>query len=91
MLDKLEQIYAQSERELDQAASTEALEAWYRQVLGRRGAVTQLTRQVGQLEPEERPAFGKRVNVIKTELEAADLARDLPHLGRHGLPGLPQP
>jgi hypothetical protein len=50
---------------LQQAASSEELEVWYRSTLGRKGRVTLLTRQVGQLSPEERPEFGRQVNVVK--------------------------
>jgi phenylalanyl-tRNA synthetase alpha chain len=34
-----------------------------------------MTRQVGQLNPEERPAFGQRVNQVKEELAAAHQQR----------------
>jgi phenylalanyl-tRNA synthetase alpha chain len=68
MLDKLEQIYAQSLDELQKIASTSGLEAWYKETLGRKGQVILMTRQVGALSPEERPAFGRRVNEIKQEL-----------------------
>jgi phenylalanyl-tRNA synthetase alpha chain len=56
---------------LQQAASSEELEVWYRSTLGRKGRVTLLTRQVGQLSPEERPEFGRQVNVVKKALESA--------------------
>jgi phenylalanyl-tRNA synthetase alpha chain len=39
--------------------------------LGRKGSVYLLTRQIGQVDPADRPAFGKRINEIKTALEAA--------------------
>ncbi|MCI0393589.1 MAG: phenylalanine--tRNA ligase subunit alpha [Chloroflexi bacterium] len=75
MLEQLDQLYRESLETLRAAGSTAGLEAWYRQALGRKGQVTLITRQVGQLSPEERPAFGKRVNEIKNELEAAYEAR----------------
>lgn len=68
MLDKLEQIYAQSLDELQKIASTSGLEAWYRETLGRKGQVIRMTREVGRLSQEERPIFGRRVNEIKQEL-----------------------
>jgi phenylalanyl-tRNA synthetase alpha chain len=55
-------------RRIDSVAD---LEAWYKDTLGRKGTVNLLTRKVGQLTPEERPAFGRRVNEVKNELEEA--------------------
>jgi phenylalanyl-tRNA synthetase alpha chain len=75
MLDHLEQVYEAAKAGLKQAESAAALEAWHRQVLGRKGEVTLLTRQVGEQDAATRPAFGKRVNEIKRELETAYEAR----------------
>lgn len=71
MTAQVEQQYAESLQKLKQVKSTAVLETWYRETLGRKGSITLLTRQVGQLRPEERPAFGRRVNEVKKELEAA--------------------
>ena len=71
MLEELEQIYAQSLETLQNVTSPAALEAWHKETLGRKGRVTLMTRQVGQLSPEERPAFGRRVNEAKKELAEA--------------------
>lgn len=71
MLEELNDTYQRSLEKLQNARTSETIEAWYRQTLGRKGDVTQLTRQVGQLSPEDRPAFGKRVNEVKKELETA--------------------
>ncbi len=71
MLEELNLIYGQALGSLHEIATREDLEAWYREALGRKGRVTQMTRQVGQLEPEQRPVFGQRVNEIKQELQAA--------------------
>ena len=76
MLEQLEQLYERSLAELKQASSTEALEAWYRSTLGRKGEVQLQTRKVGQLPPEERPVFGRRVNEIKQHLEQAYRERE---------------
>jgi phenylalanyl-tRNA synthetase alpha chain len=67
----LDLIYAESIEELEAAEDTAALEEWYRATLSRKGRVNLLTRQLGQLSPEERPAFGKRLNLIKQDLQAA--------------------
>ena len=71
MLEEINLIFTQSQDALDDAKSTEALEAWYRETLSRKGRITVMTRQVGKLSPEERPVFGKRINEIKKELEGA--------------------
>lgn len=67
----LEDIYAESLARLQTAHSGENLETWYRETLGRKGRVYLLTRQMGHLSAEERPVFGKRLNEIKQELQAA--------------------
>jgi phenylalanyl-tRNA synthetase alpha chain len=71
MLQELNRIVQNSLDSLRKLDNLEGLENWYRQTLGRKGEVTLMTRQVGQLDPEQRPIFGKRVNEIKAELESA--------------------
>jgi phenylalanyl-tRNA synthetase alpha chain len=75
MLDQLESLYKASLDKLEDVDSTAVLETWYRETLGRKGSIYLLTRQVGQLSADERPLFGKRINVVKSELEAAYQAR----------------
>ena len=75
MLDQLESLYSASLAKLEDVDSTAVLETWYRETLGRKGSIYLLTRQVGQLSAEERPIFGKRINVVKSELEAAYQSR----------------
>jgi phenylalanyl-tRNA synthetase alpha chain len=60
---------------LDAAEDEEALEQWYRSYLGRKGALTDLLRSVGDLPSEERPAAGRRANELKQTLQAAYDAR----------------
>ncbi len=67
----LGQLAAEALVELEAAADSKALESWYAAYLGRKGQVTQVVRRVGELPPEERPAFGQRANEMKRELEAA--------------------
>ena len=71
MLEKVNHIYTQSLASLNEARDTATLEAWYKETLGKKGQITLLTRKVGSLTPEERPAFGRRVNAVKKDLEAA--------------------
>jgi phenylalanyl-tRNA synthetase alpha chain len=75
MLAQAEQLHQEALARLETAESTAALESWYRHTLGRKGSVYLLTRQVGQVDPADRPAFGKRINEIKTALETAYEAR----------------
>lgn len=75
MLEQLEKLYSDALAQLEAAENTAVLETWYRDTLGRKGAVYLMTRQVGQLSAEERPAFGKRINVVKNELQQAYDAR----------------
>jgi phenylalanyl-tRNA synthetase alpha chain len=71
MLEQLNQLRADALAELAGVDSKEELEDWYTQSIGRKGEVTLLLRRVGELPREERPAFGRRANEIKGELEAA--------------------
>lgn len=71
MLEQLEQHYQDALARLSEIQETPLLEAWFRDVLGRKGQMTQMARQVGQLDAEQRPAFGKRINEIKQSLQTA--------------------
>ncbi len=56
---------------LTRISDSQALDAWEKRLIGRKGAVTLMTRRVGELSKEERPVFGRRANEIKQELTAA--------------------
>ena len=71
MLTELENQYEAAAAALAAAEGREALAAWYRDTLGKKGNIYRLTRNLGALGPEERPAYGRRLNEIKAELEAA--------------------
>lgn len=71
MSSDLELTYSTALVSLEAAKTAEELDTWYRQNLGRKGQVYLLTRQVGQLDPQQRPAFGKRLNEVKKELQSA--------------------
>lgn len=71
MLAQLEKLYVESLEKLKQAREAAVLDAWYKDTLGRKGNIYLMTRKVGQLAAEDRPTFGKRMNAIKQELEAA--------------------
>ncbi len=71
MLNQLETLAKTAHTELEQVSDSQALDAWESQYIGRKGELTQMLRRVGELPREERPAFGKRANQLKQELEAA--------------------
>ncbi len=71
MLEELESKYKEATDALDAAEGRAALEAWYRDTLGKKGGIYLLTRNLGALSAEERPAYGRRLNEVKAELEAA--------------------
>jgi phenylalanyl-tRNA synthetase alpha chain len=71
MLEQLENLRIKARASLKGVTDSQALDAWEKQTIGRRGEVTLITRRVGELPKEERPAFGKRANEIKQELTAA--------------------
>lgn len=71
MLDQLETLAQTARTELDRLDTGEALDVWNGKYIGRKGEITQMLRRVGELSREERPAFGKRANELKQELEAA--------------------
>jgi phenylalanyl-tRNA synthetase alpha chain len=75
MLGKLDRLKEEALAALEAATSSDALAAWNRRFLGKKGEVTQLLRSVGELPREERPAFGQATNLLKTELAAAYEAR----------------
>ncbi len=76
MLEKLETLYAQASEHLAQIADSDALTEWERKTIGRKGEVTLMLRQTGQLPPEDRAAFGKRANEIKNLLTTAFVGRE---------------
>ncbi len=49
--------------------NTESLPGWFRDYLGKKGAVTALLKQLGTVAAEERPQVGKAINDLKAELQ----------------------
>ena len=71
-------------REIQAAASSDALEEIRVKVLGRRGSLTLAMRELGTLEPEERRRTGAELNAAKERITAA-LAEAAGQLGRVAL------
>ncbi|MBN2005892.1 MAG: phenylalanine--tRNA ligase subunit alpha [Anaerolineae bacterium] len=75
LFDELEKIAQDALARLSEVNDSGALEAWYADTLGRKGAITLQTRAVGQLPKEDRPVFGQRANELKQSLETAYAVR----------------
>ena len=71
MLEQLESLREEALALLNAVTDSEALDAWEKRIIGRKGEVTLITRRVVELSKEERPVFGKRANQVKQELAAA--------------------
>jgi phenylalanyl-tRNA synthetase alpha chain len=69
MKEQLERIRARAMQELADGAGEEQVEAVRVRVLGRSGELTEIMRRMPEVPREERPAIGRLVNEIKTELE----------------------
>ncbi|MFA9461639.1 phenylalanine--tRNA ligase subunit alpha [Thiohalorhabdus methylotrophus] len=75
MQEKLEAIRNRAEQEIRDADSLDALERLRVQFLGKKGELTELLKQVGQLAPEERKEAGQAVNAAKEAVQEALEAR----------------
>ncbi len=71
----LTELEADARARIQAAAGPEELEAVRVEVLGRKGALAQFSRQLGKIPPEERARIGKLLNSVKENLEAAYEAR----------------
>lgn len=70
MTGELTSLRERAEAELRKAGTEEELLAVRTRYLGRKGLLTGLLRNIGNVNPEERPEFGKRCNEIKEDLSA---------------------
>lgn len=62
---ELNEIQAEAEKAIALAEDIGDLEKLRVHYLGKKGSLTQLLKQLGQLPPEQRPEFGQRVNAVK--------------------------
>jgi phenylalanyl-tRNA synthetase alpha chain len=70
MIERIQELRAQAEAEISQAAGGEELEQLRVRWLGRKAELPQLLRGVAQLPAEERGAVGKAANQARQALEA---------------------
>ena len=68
---RIDTLRAQALAELTGADQQEALEQWRVTYLGRRGALAEITRNLGSLAPEQRRSAGQAANEAKNALESA--------------------
>jgi phenylalanyl-tRNA synthetase alpha chain len=72
----LTELEARAKERIANAATPEDLEVVRVEVLGRKGSLAQISKQMGKLAPEERARVGKLLNAAKDTLEAAADARN---------------
>lgn len=70
MKQKLEEIRARAEAELQKIDSLADLEALRVQVLGKKGELTAILKSMGSLSKEERPKMGQLANEMRQSIEA---------------------
>ena len=71
MLEQLHALEKKALAELEDLSAMDALEGWRVAYLGRKGALTEILRSIGQAPPEQRPALGQEANRVKLALEGA--------------------
>src|SRR5580704_16202183 len=68
---KLSELRAAALARIAAAGSPEDLEQVRVDVLGRKGALAQISKEMGKVAPEQRGPVGKLLNSVKQEVEAA--------------------
>ncbi|MFK7959951.1 MAG: phenylalanine--tRNA ligase subunit alpha [Phycisphaerales bacterium] len=71
MIEALDTLLQDATAELDSVADADALEAWRIRHLGSRGRLRELMPAMKDVAKADKPAVGKRLNEVKTALEAA--------------------
>ncbi|HXC23048.1 MAG TPA: phenylalanine--tRNA ligase subunit alpha, partial [Solirubrobacteraceae bacterium] len=69
MIERIEQLRAQAQQEIEAASSSEAVEQLRVRYLGRKAELPQMLRGVAALDPEQRAAVGKAANIARRALE----------------------
>lgn len=68
MLNRLEELFLKSRERILEITGASSLEELYRELLGKKGSLTEILKGLGSLSPEEKKLVGKRANEIKTAL-----------------------
>lgn len=76
-MDDLQTLAAEAQQAVAAADSERALDEVRVNYLGKKGALTALLKNLGQLSAEERPAAGAKINVVKEAVQAQIEAKQL--------------
>jgi phenylalanyl-tRNA synthetase alpha chain len=68
---RLEQLESEALQALGAVRDRQELESWYRRYLGKKGAITDMLKEVGRLPVEERPRAGQKIHSLKEHVEIA--------------------
>lgn len=71
MKEKLEQIKARAQKQMEEAKTLEVLNDVKVAFLGKKGELTALLKSMKDVAPEDRPKVGQMVNEVRAELEQA--------------------
>lgn len=74
--ESLTEIVNQAKAAISSAADLKALDALRVHYLGKKGELTELLKSLGKLSPEERPAAGQKINVVKEAVQNLLAQRD---------------
>ena len=69
MIKKIEEVKAQFLADFKTVKDAKALEGLRIKYIGRKGSITELFKELGQLNPEERPQAGKAINELRNEFD----------------------
>lgn len=69
MKEKLEQIRQRAQAELESLTDAQELENFRVKVLGKKGELTAILKQMGSLSAEERPIMGQKANEVRAFIE----------------------
>ena len=71
MKEKLEQIKAKAQKQMEEAKTLEVLNDVKVAFLGKKGELTAVLKSMKDVAPEDRPKVGQMVNEVRAELEQA--------------------
>ena len=71
MLEKLQELQAQTQTAIELAKSPADIEALRVKTLGKKGELTLILKNLGSLQPEERKEMGKKANEVRDQVQAS--------------------
>ena len=69
MTDNLSDLSDSAIQEINKSSSSNELELVRVRYLGKKGSITGALKPLSEIDPKERPAFGKRINEIKSLIQ----------------------